>query len=151
MKDRPLTRDTTAPISISINRKPDPGQVKSLFQQVDWAKGRTDLQIERLLENSEVIVTLYGNDVLLGFGRVVSDGACRALIDDVIVDKDHRGKGYGDMIMKKIMGEIRGIDEIFLNTGAHMQKFYSKYGFEMNPGLSMMKKGDAGPGGGDAF
>lgn len=54
------------------------------------------------LENSLYIVSLWESDVLIGFGRIIGDGAISYTVTDVMVDKQYQGEGLGKTIMKYI-------------------------------------------------
>ena len=56
------------------------------------------------------------------------------LIEDVAVDKDHRGKGIGKNLVEKLIeiGKQKNCDKIVLNTSEKNSKFYEKIGFEKN-------------------
>jgi len=56
------------------------------------------------------------------------------LIEDVAVDKNHRGKGVGKSIVEKLIeiGKQKNCDKIILNTSEKNSKFYEKIGFEKN-------------------
>ena len=56
------------------------------------------------------------------------------LIEDVAVNKDHRGKGIGKSLVEKLIeiGKQKNCDKIVLNTSVKNSKFYEKIGFEKN-------------------
>ena len=56
------------------------------------------------------------------------------LIEDVAVNKDHRGKGIGKNLIEKLIeiGKQKNCDKIVLNTSEKNSKFYEKIGFEKN-------------------
>jgi predicted GNAT family N-acyltransferase len=124
----------------SQTEKPTAEELRKLFLQVDWARNRSIDQIAILIATTPVFVAVRLGGKLVGYGRALSDGACRALLDDIIVDKDQRGKGLGKMIMMSLMEQLAGIDEVFLNTGPHLETFYPKYGFRKFEGLTMLIK-----------
>jgi phosphinothricin acetyltransferase len=56
------------------------------------------------------------------------------LIEDVAVNKDHRGKGIGKSLVEKLIeiAKQKNCDKIVLNTSEKNSKFYEKIGFEKN-------------------
>jgi GNAT superfamily N-acetyltransferase len=74
---------------------------------------------------------------LIGFGRAISDGVFRAMIDDVIVDENHRGLGIGAMIMSDLLQQLADVDQVFLNTRIELHGFYRSKGFEKFEGHTM--------------
>jgi GNAT superfamily N-acetyltransferase len=126
--------------SISTSKVPESQELLHLFRQASWARHRTISDIKKLLGRMDVCVTITFHGQLIGFGRALSDGICRALLDDIIVDEHHRGRGLGQLIVQKLMEQLPGIEEIFLNTEEELHGFYRKSGFVKFDGLTMVQK-----------
>lgn len=118
---------------------PEAREVHQLFAQTDWAEERTLVQIETLLEATPVLVSVYDGEALIAFGRALSDGVARALIDDLVVTKAYQGRGIGTALMKVLLEQIGEVEEVFLNTGPHLDPFYQQFGFRAFEGLTMVR------------
>jgi predicted acetyltransferase len=92
-----------------------------------------------MLENLTVFITIRESSELIGFGRAISDGIYRALIDDIIVVSTHRNRGLGKVIVENILKQLDGIDEIFLNIKPDLEGFYKKFGFDKVYTITMKK------------
>ena len=125
---------------VVLDRKPSAIGLKNLFDQEGWSKGRSLDSIEALLNTLHNFVAVFDGDDLVGFGRAVSDGQYRALIDDVIVDSKHRGRGIGKEIMRSMEYQLKNIDEVFLNTSTELKEFYGAFGYRKFDGLTMFKQ-----------
>lgn len=67
--------------------------------------GNKDLNRSQIaLENSLFTVSLYDEDKLVGFGRVVGDGGITYIVSDIMVDEEYRRKGFAERIMEAIDG-----------------------------------------------
>lgn len=111
-----------------------------LFKQTSWAQNRSCDVIQSLIGNSDIVVSIYDlNNQLIGFGRIISDGKYRGLLDDIIVDKSNRSKGIGKYIVDSLLKKAGNIEEIFLNTGKDHQSFYENCGFTLFSGITMIK------------
>ncbi len=93
-----------------------------------------------MLEHLTVFVTIRENSELIGFGRAISDGVYRALIDDVIVDNSYQKLGLGKVIVENLLKQLTGIEGIFLNTKPDLEGFYKKFGFKKVVGTITMEK-----------
>ena len=124
-------------VAISTETRPEAKELAHLFQQTTWASDRSIEGIEALIENLDVFVTVRSDGKLIGFGRALSDGAFRALVDDVVVDEPYRGKGIGGMIMNSLKEELESVEMVFLNTRDHLRGFYESFGFEEFSGCTM--------------
>ncbi len=54
-----------------------------------WAKGRTIDDLKKCLANSDVIVSLWVGDEIVGFGRALTDGIYRGVLWDIVIDQNH--------------------------------------------------------------
>ncbi|MFC4720723.1 GNAT family N-acetyltransferase [Geojedonia litorea] len=118
---------------------PSEKELKKLFSQTTWASKRKNTDIKKMLENLTVFVTIRENSELIGFGRAISDGIYRALVDDIIVSSDNQKRGLGKIIVEKLLEQLAGIDEIFLNTKPELEEFYKKFGFNKVNTITMKK------------
>ena len=124
---------------INISVLPEVEELKFLFSQTSWASKREDHDIEKMLNNLSVFVSIRDNSVLIGFGRAITDGIYRALIDDIIVDHTHQGKGIGRIIVESLLDQLEGVEEIFLNTKPELEDFYKRFGFSKIKIITMKK------------
>lgn len=124
---------------INITELPSEEELNKLFSQTTWASERKKLDIRKMLKNLTVFVTIRDNSNLIGFGRAVSDGIYRALIDDIIVDHSYQKSGIGKVIVEALLNQLDGIDEIFLNTNPDLEEFYKKFGFKKVNTITMKK------------
>ncbi len=112
-----------------------------LLSQTSWANKRTYDEISSLIDTSDIVVSIFDlNNHLIGFGRIISDGKYRGLLDDIIVDEKHRSMGIGKYIVDKLLEKADNIEEIFLNTGKEHQGFYENCGFTLFNGITMVRK-----------
>jgi len=125
--------------SISTNEAPTAKELSELFKQTTWAKNRSISDIDSLIKQSNVFVTIKIDGLLIGYGRALSDGMYRALIDDIVIDESYRKKGLGKTIMTKLLEQLKEVDEVFLNTREHLESFYEQFGFE-RPNTITMKR-----------
>ena len=58
-----------------------------------WARERSYSSIRKLLAESTVVVTLWRDKRIIGFGRATSDQIYRAVLWDIVVADDLQGKG----------------------------------------------------------
>lgn len=124
---------------ISITELPTEKELENLFTQTTWASKRKNQDIKKMLGNLTVFVTIREGSELIGFGRAVTDGIYRALIDDIIVDRAHQKRGLGKVIVENLLEQLDGIDEIFLNTKPDLEDFYEKFGFIRAKTITMKK------------
>jgi len=126
--------------NITTEKLPDTTELLELFSQTKWANNRSVEDVRALLKNTNTYVVIRDEEKLIGFGRAITDGIYRALLDDIVIDKNYRNKGLGGQIIDKLMDRLKNIEEVFLNTGEHLEKFYQKFGFKKATCLTMTVK-----------
>ncbi len=93
----------------------------------------TDL--EKAIKNSWYSVSIYENNKMIGFGRIISDGVHHALIVDLIIHPDFQNKGLGSILLDKLVNKCKEskIRDIQLFAAENKFEFYEKFGFEKRP------------------
>ena len=116
------------------NLKPTNGLNKLrnlLDKNTFWAKNRTTNDLKKCLANSDVIISLWVGDEIVGFGRALTDGIYRGVLWDIVIDQNHQGKGYGTLIVKNILSskEIKNTKRVYLMT-TNEKLFYCQFDFQ---------------------
>lgn len=104
-------------------------QIQNMLKETYWGKTRSLKEIETTIENSRCY-GLFLNNEQIGFARVLSDTVVFAYLMDVLIHKDHQGKGYAKILLDFIFNdpEYANIHRWNLNTkDAH--DLYRQYGF----------------------
>lgn len=112
---------------------PDPTQYFALFESTGWnAVYQVSMgDLQEALHRSWKIVAAYSGDVLVGFGRVVSDGILYGTIYDLIVAPRYQGRGIGTELLARLVREcqLAGLRSIQLFSAKGKVAFYEKCGF----------------------
>tara|TARA_B100000700_G_C14757639_1_gene720546 strand:+ start:333 stop:785 length:453 start_codon:yes stop_codon:yes gene_type:complete len=109
-------------------------KLQILFNQNTlWGKDRTIDQIKRMLANSNVIITLWYKNNLIGFGRATTDQVYRAVLWDIVVSKDVQRSGLGKVIVEELLKDkkIISAEKVYLMT-TDSKDFYTQLGFKVN-------------------
>ncbi len=123
--------------TITTLQLPEASELLKLFLQTSWAKNRSKQGIAFLLKNTTTYVAVRDNDQLIGFGRAISDGIYRAMLDDIVVDTKYRKQGVGQIIVEQLVNQLNDVEQVFLNTKLDLEPFYEKYGFSRSKGVTM--------------
>ena len=114
--------------------KPTNGLIKLqklLENNTFWAKNRTIKDLKKCLANSDVIVSLWVRDEIVGFGRALTDGIYRGVLWDIVIDQNYQGKGFGKLIVKSLLSskKIKNTKKLYLMT-TNKKLFYSQLDFK---------------------
>ena len=112
---------------------------KLLDRNAFWAKSRTINDLKKCLANSDVIVSLWVGNEIVGFGRALTDGIYRGVLWDIVIDKNHQGKGYGKKIVNSILvsEKLKKVEKIYLMT-TNKKEFYCQLNFEKVKSQSLL-------------
>lgn len=123
--------------TFSFTEPINPEILQSLFKQADWTINRSPLDIQQMLDNSQLTLGVWDDDNLIGFARVITDNIYRAWIEDVVVDTSYHQQGVGSHIIAKLLIRLEHIEEVTLNCVAELVPFYEKHGFKNKTVASM--------------
>lgn len=105
-----------------------------LFDEVGW--GAHDYEVSaKALKNNVYSVSVYDNDKIIGYGRIIGDSLIYLYIHDIMVHPSYQGKGIGKQIMQKLVDKINEIRKenpylrAYLGASLSKEDFYKKCGF----------------------
>ena len=139
MKEISLINHSNGAVGLRIlglgpNLKPTNG-LNKLQQLLDrnafWAKSRTLDDLKKCLANSDVVISLWIGNEIVGFGRALTDGIYRGVLWDIVIDQNHEGKGFGTLIVKNLLSskKIKNTKKLYLMT-TNKKRFYSQREFQ---------------------
>jgi hypothetical protein len=100
-----------------------------LAEESYWSQGVPRKVVEKAVRNS-LCFGVYAGPEQVGFGRVVTDKATFALLADLFILREHRGKGLSKWLMQCIVDhdDLQGLRRLLLLTSdAH--GLYGQFGF----------------------
>jgi len=116
---------------------PDKNNFYDLFLSTGWNdefKLNPD-ELERAVSKSYFTVSAYHGELLVGFGRIVSDGILHAMIYEMIIHPGYQRKGIGTEILNRLIQKCKGdkIRDLQLFCAQGKKEFYEKHGFTSRP------------------
>ena len=120
-----------------------------LYDSVGW--GAYDKNItKRALDNTFYSISIYDNNKIIGYGRLIGDTICFIYIQDVMVKPEYQNKKIGTIIMNKLLEKINELKKdnpdirVYLGSSQDKEKFYERFGFikriDANLGYGMILK-----------
>ena len=111
-----------------------------LSEESYWASGRAHAAVLASIEGSQRVVGSYHAGELIGFARVVTDKATFAMLADVFVLPEHRGRGLGVELVREAVDGGPYSDLGWWLTTADAQAFYKKLGFRESSATTPMQR-----------
>ncbi len=125
-----------------IEQLPGEDEYWQLFETTGWNENYQlkKEELNKALEQSWYCISMYNNNKLIGFGRIISDGIHHAFIVDLIIHPNFRGQGLGSKVLEKLINKCKSsnIRDIQLFSTKDKFEFYEKFGFK--------KRADNAPG-----
>lgn len=107
-----------------------PDDLLPLLAQTGWAAKRTAGAVQRMLDNTTILLGVWDGDRLIGFARAVTDDIYRAFIEDVVVDEAYRGEGIGVELVRRLLEPLAHVEDVALVCNEALVPFYERHGFE---------------------
>ena len=104
---------------------------KLLDRNTSWAKRRSIYDLKKCLANSDVIVSIWVGNEIVGFGRALTDGIYRGVLWDIVIDQNFQSRGFGTLVVKNLLSskKIRNTKKLYLMT-TNKKLFYSLFDFK---------------------
>lgn len=105
-----------------------------LYDSVGWGVYNNEVT-EKALDNTFYSISVYDDNRIIGYGRLIGDTICFLYIQDIMVKPEYQGKKIGTLIMDKLLEKINQIKKenpnlkVYLGASKHREKFYEKFGF----------------------
>lgn len=105
-----------------------------LYDAVGWGAYSDDIT-KKALDNTFYSVSIYDEDKIIGYGRLIGDTICFMYIHDIMVLPDYQSKKIGTMIMNKLLEKINELKKehpdilVYLGASKNREGFYEKFGF----------------------
>ena len=105
-----------------------------LYNAVGWGAYDYDIT-KQALDNTYYSVSVYDEDKIIGYGRLIGDTICFMYIQDVMVLPEYQNKKIGTLIMNKLVDKINDLKKsnpdilVYLGASKGKEGFYKHFGF----------------------
>ena len=94
--------------------------------------------IEGMLKNSNLIISAWHKDKLVGISRSVTDFNYCCYLSDLAVDSEHQGQGVGKELLKITKKSLRASCMIILLSAPVAVNYYPQLGFNKHESAWML-------------
>ncbi len=117
----------------------DTGILQEMLNRSHWAKDRSLEDVEKSVANS-LCFSLFKDEEQIGFARVLTDAMAYAIILDMIISENFRGKGLGKWLIDCICNhpEVTPLRQVLWTS--HADDFYRQIEFEELSRLKFMAR-----------
>jgi N-acetylglutamate synthase-like GNAT family acetyltransferase len=118
-------------ITYKVNARIEPHQLADVFKASGIRRPIDDLnRMKKMLDNSNLLVTAWDGEKLIGVARAFADYAYSCYLSDLAVDKDYQDNGIGQDLVNEIQKQIGDESNLLLLASPEVIEYYPKLGFE---------------------
>ena len=118
-------------ISYNINARIEAHQLADLFTRSGIKRPVEDLnRIKKMIENSNLLVTAWDGEQLVGSARAITDFGFYCYIADLAIDKEYQNHGIGHELVNEIMEQTGDECTIVVMATPETIEYFPRIGFE---------------------
>jgi N-acetylglutamate synthase-like GNAT family acetyltransferase len=118
-------------ITFAFGKIPDTELIIELYDNSGLPRPTYDKErIGKMFENSNLVVTAWDNDLLVGVARSVTDWVWCCYLADLAVRKDYQRTGTGKKLIELTKEKIGSQSMLLLLSVPSAMSYYPKVGFE---------------------
>ena len=110
---------------------PSPDQIIILYENAGLSRPTNDRErIKVMYENSDLVITAWDGDLLVGVSRCITDWVWSCYLADLAVRNDYQGKGVGKKLVDLTKETVGEKSMVLLLSVPDAMEYYPKIGFE---------------------
>ena len=106
-----------------------------LTDKVGWDTRETNV-VDEALNNTLYSVSIYDDNKIIGYGRIIGDKTIFLYIQDIMVIPEYQGQKVGTKIVSALLTKIDEYKKVnpnirtYLGASKGKEEFYEKFGFK---------------------
>ncbi len=118
-------------ITYCFDKRPLADEVIELYDNAGLPRPTSDKErIQKMFDNSNLVVTAWDNDLLVGVSRSITDWVWACYLSDLAVRDDYKKAGIGRQLINLTREKVGNQSMILLLSVPAAMKYYPKVGFE---------------------
>jgi N-acetylglutamate synthase-like GNAT family acetyltransferase len=129
------------PITYSYDLRPTAEQIITLYNNSGLPRPTHDKErIQKMYDHSNLIVTAWDHEVLVGVSRSITDWAWSCYLADLAVHSDYKKSGIGKKLISLTKDKLGDESMILLLSVPTAMEYYPKVGFEKQESSFIMNR-----------
>ena len=130
------------PIQYRDNIPPIAKDLVALYEKYGILRPANELnRIQRMIDNSNLIITAWDEEKLVGVARALTDFVSSCYLSDLVVDREYQRQGIGRELIRQVQSALVGEQTTLLLLSApEAMSYYPKIGFEAVQNAWMIKR-----------
>jgi len=129
-------------LNYKLNAKIKAAELSSVFKLSGLKRPYDDLpRLERMIENSDILITAWDDDKLVGIARAITDFSYCCYLSDLAVDQEYQNRGIGRELVRLVQERIGEEVTLLLLASPIAMEYYPHIGFDkVNNGYIIPRK-----------
>lgn len=133
----------TMEITYSLEKRPNAAQIIELYDNAGLPRPTNDEErIQNMFDNSNLIVTAWDDDLLVGVSRSITDWVWSCYLADLAVRKEYKKKGIGKQLIKLTKEKVGEQSMVLLLSVPTAMEYYPKVGFVKQESSFIMNRAE---------
>jgi ribosomal protein S18 acetylase RimI-like enzyme len=118
-------------IEYSFEKRPTIDQIIGLYDNAGLPRPTYDKErIQTMFDNSNLIVTAWDNDLLVGVSRSITDWVWACYLSDLAVRDEYKKEGIGRQLIRLTKEKVGDQSMVLLLSVPTAMEYYPKVGFK---------------------
>ena len=118
-------------ITYSFDKRPTSNQIIELYNNAGLSRPTYDRErIQKMFDNSNLIVTAWDSDLLVGVSRSITDWVWACYLSDLAVRSDYKKEGIGRQLINLTKEKVGDQSMVLLLSVPKAMEYYPKVGFK---------------------
>jgi ribosomal protein S18 acetylase RimI-like enzyme len=128
-------------INYNYDKKPTAVQIIELYNNAGLPRPTHDKErIQKMYDHSNLIVTAWDHDILVGVSRSITDWAWSCYLSDLAVHSNYKKLGIGKKLISLTKEKLGDDSMILLLSVPTAMEYYPKVGFEKQESSFIMNR-----------
>jgi ribosomal protein S18 acetylase RimI-like enzyme len=117
-------------IIYSIDKRPGADQIIELYNNAGLPRPTNNKErIQKMFDNSNLVITAWHHDVLVGISRSITDWVWACYLSDLAVRKEYQKEGIGRRLISLTKEKVGEQSMVLLLSVPTAMDYYPKVGF----------------------
>jgi GNAT superfamily N-acetyltransferase len=117
-------------IEYSFHKRPTVNQIIELYDNAGLPRPTYDKErIQKMFDNSNLILTPWDNDLLVGVSRSITDWVWACYLSDLAVRDEYKKEGIGRQLINLTKEKVGDESMVLLLSVPTAMEYYPKVGF----------------------
>lgn len=118
-------------IEYSFDKRPTADQIIELYNNAGLPRPTNDRErIQKMYDSSNLIVTAWDNEILVGVSRSITDWVWSCYLSDLAIHPDYKKSGIGKELVRLTKEKLGEESMILLLSVPTAMEYYPKIGME---------------------